>query len=170
MKRFLPSAAGCAIFFVAAKIAFTQSPAKTESDSNRVTVSMNADGSRTVYQFDDAQHKATATTTSDDGKVREKIHYVMDDLGRFSSGTIFGPDGRLRFKSRYKYDSAGRLEDETQSAEDGTLLHKIVYSYDQNGKQTGYSIFDANGKLVGRISGSLSSPTASPKSRAKTSR
>jgi len=65
MKRFLPSAAGCAIFFVAAKIAFTQSPEKTESDANRVTVSMNADGSRTVYQFDDAQHKATATTTSD---------------------------------------------------------------------------------------------------------
>ena len=170
MKRFLPLAAGCAIFFVAAKIAFTQSPEKTESDANRVTVSMNADGSRTVYQFDDARHKAIATTTSHDGKVREKIHYDMDDLGRFSSGTIFGPDGRLRFKSRYKYDSAGRLEDETQSAEDGTLLHKIVYSYDQNGKQTGYSIFDANGKLIGRTSGSLSSPTASPKSRAKASR
>ncbi len=106
MKRFLPSAAGCAIFFIAAKIAFTQSPEKTESDANRVTVSMNADGSHTVYQFDDARHKAIATTTSQDGKVREKIHYDMDDLGRFSSGTIFGPDGRLRFKSRYKYDSA----------------------------------------------------------------
>jgi hypothetical protein len=170
MKRFLPSATGCAIFFVAAKIAFTQSPEKTESDAIRVTVSMKADGSRTVYQFDDAQHKAIATTTSHDGKVREKIHYDMDDLGRFSSGTIFGPDGRIRFKSRYKYDSAGRLQEETQSAEDGTILHRIVYSYDQNGKQTGYSIFDANGKLIGRTSASSSSPTASPKSRAKTSR
>lgn len=170
MKRFLRSTIGCSILFVAAKIAFAQSAEKTQSDAIRVTVSMNADGSRTVYQFDDAQHKAIATTTNHDGKLREKIHYDMDDLGRFSSGTIFGPDGRLRFKSRYKYDAAGRLQDEIQSAEDGTLLHKIVYSYDQSGKQTGYSIFDANGRLIGRTSASSLSPTASPKPRAKASR
>jgi len=88
---------------------------------------MKPDGSRTVYKFDGAQHKAVATTTDQDGKLREKIHY----------------------------DGSGRLEQETQSAENGTLLHKIVYSYDPAGKQTGYSIFDANGKLVGRtITGS----------------
>src|SRR5213076_439861 len=125
----VPSTIGCVLLLCAVKIAFSQPSERPENGAVRVTVSMNADGSRTVYQFDDARHKAIATTTSRDGKVREKIHYDMDDLGRFSSGTIFGPDGRLRFKSRYKYDSAGRLENETQSAEDGTLLHKIVYGY-----------------------------------------
>ena len=152
------------------KIAFGQSPKKTEINAARVTVSMNADGSRTVYKFYDAQHKAIATTTGQDGKVRQTIRYALDDAGRFSSGQIFGPDGRLRFKSRYSYDSEGRLQEETQSAENDTLLHKIVYSYNQNGKQTGYSIFDASGKLLGRKTPLISAPSSSPKSREKSSR
>ena len=152
-----------------AKIAFGQSPEKTEINAARVTVSMNADGSRTVYQFDDAQHKAIATTTGQDGKLRQTIRYELDDAGRFSSGRIFGPDGRLRFKSRYTYDSAGRLQEEAQSAENDALLHKIVYSYDENGKQIGYSIFDASGKLLGRSTPLVTAPSPSPKSRAKSS-
>jgi YD repeat-containing protein len=152
------------------KIAFGQSPEKTEINAARVTVSMNADGSRTVYKFDDAQHKAIATTTGQDGKVRQTIRYALDDVGRFSGGQIFGPDGRLRFKSRYSYDREGRLQEETQSAENDTLLHKIVYSYNQNGKQTGYSIFDASGKLLGRTTPLVTAQSPSPKSRAKSSR
>jgi hypothetical protein len=144
------STIGSAVLLCVAKIVFSQSPGQPENNAIRVTVSMNADGSRTVYKFDDAQHQAVATITGQDGKLREKIRYETDDEGRFSSGTIFGPDGRFRFKSQYKYDSSGHLQEETQSAEDGTLLHKIVYSYDQTGKRTGYSIFDGNGKLVGR--------------------
>jgi hypothetical protein len=89
---------------------------------------MHPDGSRTVYTFDNAQHKAVATTTDPGGRLRETIRYELDDAGRFSSGEISGPDGRFRFKSRYKYDDAGRLLEETQSAQNGTLLHKIVYS------------------------------------------
>ena len=156
MRLFLlRSTIGCALLLCAAKSGFGQPPDTTENNANRVTVSMKADGSRTVYKFDDAQHKAVATTTDQEGKLREKIHYDIDEAGRFSSGTVFGPDDRLRFKSQYKYDGSGRLQEETQSAENGTLLHKIVYSYDPAGKQTGYSVFDANGKLVGRtITGS----------------
>jgi hypothetical protein len=105
-----------------AKSGFGQSPEKTEISAARVTVSMNADGSRTVYQFDDAQHKAIATTTGQDGKLRQTIRYELDDAGRFSSGRIFGPDGRLRLKSRYTYDSAGRLQEEAQSAENDAPL------------------------------------------------
>ena len=153
-----------------ANIALSQDAEKTEINAARVTVSMNADGSRTVYQFDDTQHKAIATTTGQDGKVRQTIRYELDDAGRFSSGRIFGPDGRFRFKSRYIYDNAGHLEQETQSAEDGALLHKIVYSYDQNGKQTGYSIFDASGKLLGRTAPAITAPSPSAKSREKSSR
>jgi len=172
-----------------AKNAFSQSPEKNEINAARVTVSMNADGSRTVYQFDDAQHKAIATTTGqdgklrqtiryeaiatttgEDGKLRQTIRYELDDVGRFSGGRIFGPDGRLRLKSRYTYDSEGRLQEETQSAENDAVLHKIVYSYDQNGKQTGYSIFDASGKLLGRKTPLVSRPSPSPKSREKSSR
>jgi len=165
---------GCAIVLTALicgdKIAFSQSPEKTDINAARVTVSMKADGSRTVYQFDDAHHKAIATTTGQDGKLRQTIRYELDDADRFSRGRIFGPDGRLRFKSRYTYDSAGRLQEETQSAANDTLLHKIVYSYDQNGKQTGYSIFDASGKLLGRTTPSVTSPASSPKAREKSPR
>ena len=136
----------------------------------RVMMTMNSDGSRTVYKFDDAHHKAVATMTGEDGKTRQRMDYDLDESGRFSSGNVFGPDGRLLFKSRYIYDSAGRPQEETQSAEDGTVLHKIVYSYDQNGKQTGYSIFDGSGKLLGRTIAPSMNPSPSPKSRAKRSR
>ena len=152
------STIGCVLLLCAVKIAFGQPSERPENGAVRVTVSMNTDGSRTVYEFDDAQHKAIATTTGENGKLREKIHYDIDEAGRFSSGTIFGSDGHLRFRSRYKYDSSGRLQEETQSAENGTLLHKIVYSYDPTGKRTGYSIFDANGKLVGSTFASSPSP------------
>ena len=151
-------------------IGLSQSPEQARSDAVRVTVSMHPDGSRTVYKFDNAQHKAVATTTDPDGKLRETIRYELDDAGRFSSGEVSGPDGRFRFKSRYKYDDAGRLLEETQSAEDGALLHKIVYSYDASGKQTGYSVFDASGKLMGGQSASKIRPSSSPKPREKGSR
>jgi hypothetical protein len=157
----------CALLISGDTIGLGQSPAQAPTDAVRVTMSMHPDGSRTVYNFDNAQHKATATTTGQDGKVRETIRYELDDAGRFSSAEISGPDGRVRLKSRYKYDDAGRILEEAQSAADGTLQHKIVYSYDSSGKQTGYSIFDASGKLVGRKSAAISRPSPSPKPREK---
>jgi hypothetical protein len=160
----------CAFVVCGTKIGLSQSPEQPPSDAVRVTVSMHPDGSRTVYQFDNAQRKALATTTDQDGKLRETIRYELDNAGRFSSGEISGPDGRLRFKSRYKYDDAGRLLEETQNAQDGTLLHKIVYSYDASGKQTGYSVFDASGKLVGGKGVAKARPSASPKAREKGAR
>jgi hypothetical protein len=160
----------CALMVCGTEIALSQSAEQMRSDAVRVTVSMHPDGSRTVYKFDNAQHKAVATTTDPDGKLRQTIRYELDDAGRFSSGEISGPNGRFRFKSRYKYDDAGRLLEETQSAEDGTLLHKIVYSYDAAGKQSGYSVFDASGKLVGGKSPAKIRPASSPKGREKGSR
>jgi hypothetical protein len=160
----------CVLVVCGTKIGFSQSPEQTGSDTVRVTVSMHPDGSRTVYKFDNAQHKAVATTTDPDGKLHETIRYELDDAGHFSSGEISGPDGRLRFKSRYKYDDAGHILEETQSAADGTLLHKIVYSYDASGEQTGYSVFDASGKLVGGKSAAKVRPSSSPKAREKSSR
>ena len=157
----------CALVVCANEIGLSQSPERPPSDAVRVTVSMHPDGSRTIYKFDNAQHKAVATTTDPDGKLRETIRYELDDAGRFSSSVISGPDGRLRFKSRYKYDDAGHLLEETQSSEDGTLLHKIVYSYDASGKQTGYSVLDAAGKLVGGQSAAKVRPSSSPKAREK---
>src|SRR5881394_63153 len=98
----------------ASEIAFTQTPEQSGSDAVRVTVSMHPDGSRTVYNFDNAQHKAVATTTGPDGKIRETIRYELDSAGHFSSAEISGPDGRLRLRSRYKYDDMGRILEETQ--------------------------------------------------------
>jgi len=154
----------------ASEIGFTQAPQSSGSDAVRVTVSMHPDGSRTVYNFDNAQHKAVATTNDADGKLRKTIRYELDDAGRFSSAEISGPDGRIRLKSRYKYDNAGRQLEETQSAPDGTLQHKIVYNYDSSGKQTGYSVFDASGKLVGGKGAAIVRPSPSPKPREKNRR
>src|SRR5438067_13137135 len=133
--KFLPLglAVPSALLVCGIAIGFGQSPEQAGSDAVRVTVSMHPDGSRTVYKFDNAQHKAVATTTDPDGKLRETIRYELDDAGRFSTGEISGPDGRLRFKSRYKYDDAGRLLEETQSSENGRLVHKSLYIYDGYG-------------------------------------
>ena len=141
--------------------------ATIENDAVRVTVSINQDGSRRVYKFQDAEHKASATTTGKDGKVREKIRYQLDDAGHFSSASIFGGDGKLRFKSRYQYDAAGRLQEEIQTDEKDAMLHKIVYSYSDAGKPTGYSVFDANGKLINRVATAAPAPSSSPKPRQK---
>lgn len=168
MKFFpLGLAIPCALLVCGDAIVFGQSPEQATGDAVRVTVSMHPDGSRTVYNFDNPQHKATATTTGQDGKVRETIRYELDDAGRFSSAEVSGPDGRVRLKSRYKYDNAGHILEEAQSAPDGSLQHKIVYSYDSSGKQTGYSVFDASGKLVGGTHAGSSSPSPSPKPREK---
>src|ERR1051326_8562132 len=163
--RFAPGLA-CALFICGGANAFGQD----RTDAVRVTMSMHSDGSRTVYNFDNTQHTALATTTDPDGKVRQTIRYQLDNAGRFSTGEVSGPDGRVRLKSRYKYDDAGRILEEAQSAADGTLLHKIVYSYDSAGKQTGYSVFDASGKLVSRTGGLAARPSPSPKTREKTKR
>jgi hypothetical protein len=152
-----------AAIFLCARLAFSQMPAPAEDDTVRVKVTINPDESRTVYEFDPPHHKATGTTTERDGKLRGKILYELDDTGRFASGRIFGPDGRFRFKSLYKYDSAGRLQEETQRGNDDSLLARIVYSYDSEGKQTGYSIFDASGKLIGQTSPPTPTPTSSAK-------
>src|SRR5262245_33219743 len=168
MMKCFRSAPGlaCAFFICGGATVFSQAP----SDAVRVTMSMHPDGSRTVYNFDNAQHTAVATTTDPDGKVRQTIRYQLDNAGRFSTGEVSGPDGRVRLKSRYKYDDAGRILEEAQSAPDGTLLNKIVYNYDSAGKQTAYSVVDASGKLVSRVGGAAARRTASPKPRAKTKR
>jgi hypothetical protein len=170
--KFLPLglAFACTLLVCGTAIGFGQSSEQAQSDAVRVTVSMHPDGSRTVYNFDNAQHKAVATTTDADGKLRETIRYELDDAGHFSSAEISGPDGRIRLKSRYKYDNAGRILEETQSAPDGTFLHKIVYNYDSSGKQTGYSVFDASGKLVGGKGAAIVRGSPSPKPREKTRR
>lgn len=167
MKRFrFASGLACALLICGGAAAFGQA----SSDAVRVTMSMHPDGSHTVYNFDNAQHTAVSTTTDPDGKVRETIRYQLDNAGRFSTGEVSGPDGRVRLKSRYKYDDAGHILEETQSAANGTLQNKIVYSYDSAGKQSGYSVFDASGKLISRTGGSAIRSSPSPKPPGKTKR
>ena len=123
----------------------------------RVTVSINSDGSKTVYEFDAPRHRATATTTGKDGKLVGRIRYTLDDAGRFASGEVYGPDDQFRFRTLYKYDDAGKLIQETQLGQDEVVRNKIVYAYDKNGKQTGYTVYDTAGKVIRRA------PEAAPK-------
>ena len=136
-------------------------PTSPQSDSPiRVRVSVNADGSRTTYRFDDAKHEAVATTTDEEGGPRGKVIYQTDDAGRFISGVVFGPDGKFVFKTLYKYGDGGRLEEETHLNQQGGIINKVVYKYDAHGKEIGYSIFDANGKLTAGTVTASPSPDA----------
>ena len=126
--------------------------------SIRVTLSLNDDGSKTVYETDTANKKATATTTSAAGKVTAKIRYTLDEAGRYETGEVFGPDDKMRFKTTYKYDSAGQLKEETQLTPQDAVRHRIVYAFDAAGKPAGYSVFDASGNLLGQTTQKMPAP------------
>ncbi len=119
-------------------------------DAVRVTVTMNPDGSKTVYQTDGANHRSTATTTGASGKAQGKIIYKLDASGRYESGEVFAANGTLRFKTRYRYDTAWHLLEETQLAKDDSAQNRIVYSYDASGHSAGYAVYDGDGRLLGR--------------------
>jgi hypothetical protein len=160
MRSFvLKSTIQLAILLCALPCALAQTPETGQPDAVRVRVALNSDGSRTTYEFDNAHHKATAATTTPDGRLLARIRYEIDDASRFTSGVIFGPDDKFRFKSLYKYDGAGRLEQETHLRKDDSVINKLVYSYNQAGKLTGYSVYDGSGKLVA----SSTTPTPTPK-------
>jgi hypothetical protein len=155
-----------ATFALAISVSAQTTEAK-QSDGVRVTVSMNTDGSRTVYEFDAINHKAVATTTGPDGKLRGRINYTLDDAGRFSTGEVHGRDGALRFKTIYKYDTFGRIQQETQTDKDDAVLHKLVYNYDDAGKQVGYSVFDASGRLISQTPSKQERPARAPEKKSR---
>ena len=135
--------------------------AQSSDDTIRVTVTVNADGSRTTYQYDNSKHEAIATTADSDGKARGKVAYKIDNNGRFESGIVYGPDDKFLFKTLYKYDAAGRLEEETHLDKDDSVVNRTVYKYDPTGKQVGFSVFDATGKLISGKAVATPSATAS---------
>ena len=149
-------------FVAAGERAFSQAQGSTASDSIRVTMSLNDDGSQTVYETDTANRKATAATTSAAGKLQGKIRYTLDEAGRYETGEVYGPDDKLRFKTLYKYEASGRLKEETQLTKEGAVRHKIVYAFDAAGKPAGYSVFDASGKLLGQTTQKAPASAAQP--------
>ena len=158
----------CALFsglFLAAITKLDAQLSTPAPDTIRVTVSLNADGTRTTYEIDAPHHRATATTTTRDGKMVGRIRYVLDDASRFASGEVYGSDDQLRFKTLYKYDAAGKLIQETQFSADDSVRNKIVYAYGTNGRQSGYTVYDAAGKVVRQTPGV--SPRPSPASKRK---
>jgi YD repeat-containing protein len=124
----------------------------------RVSVVLNADGSRTTYETDAGNRKSVATTTGANGKMREKINYDLDEDGRFVRGEVLGPKGEFRFNALYKYDANNHLSEETHLAKDGTVIGKIVFRYDDAGHQTGYAAYDGEGRLLGQTAASTATP------------
>jgi hypothetical protein len=135
--------------------------AQEDNSEVRVSVVLNADGSRTVYETNAATHKTVATTTGKDGKLREKIRWDLDENGRFLRGEVFGPKEQFRFILQNKYDASNHLVEETHFAKDQSVIGKIVFRYDAAGHQIGYSTYDGAGKLLGQTV----APTASPAKR-----
>ncbi len=147
---------GFAVIFTAAALAFSaakaQLPTSAASTAIRVTVSQNADGTRTSYETNPAEKRATATTTDHRGKVIGVIRYTLDDAGRYATGEAFGPGDKFLFRSAYKYDGIGRVAEETRMNQENVLQMKLVFAYDSNGKQAGYSVYDPAGKKIGETS------------------
>ena len=135
--------------------------AQEDNSEVRVSVVLNADGSRTVYESNAANRKTVATTTGKDGKLREKIRYELDENGRFARAEVLGPKEQFRFFAEYKYDGSNHLIEETHFAKDQSVIGKIVFRYDAAGHQIGYSSYDGAGKLLGQTV----APTASPAKR-----
>ena len=138
-------------FFLLLAIATTPLSIQAEQsadDTVRVTVTVNADGSRTTYQYDNSKHEAIATTTDPGGKARGKVVYRIDNAGRFETGLVYGPDDKFLFKRAYKYDAGGRLAEETHLDKSDIVVNRTLYKYDPAGRQIGFSIVDATGKLI----------------------
>src|SRR5437588_12869185 len=112
--------------------------AQEDNSDVRVSVVLNADGSRTVYESNAANHKTVATTTGKDGNVREKIRYDLDENGRFARAEVLGPKEQFRFFAQYKYDGSNHLIEETHLAKDQNVIGRIVFGYDAAGHQLGY--------------------------------
>src|SRR5438309_7562064 len=132
--------------------------AQQDSGDVRISVVLNTDGSRTVYENDAANHKTVATTTGKDGKLREKIRWDLDENGRFLRGEVFGPKEQFRFTLQNKYDASNHLVEETHLAKDQSVIGKIVFRYDAAGHQIGYSTYDGAGKLLGQTVAPSTSP------------
>jgi len=132
--------------------------AQDDNGEVRVSVVLNADDSRTVYQRNPATHKTVATTTGKDGKLREIIRYDLDENGRFARAEVLGPKDQFRFFAQYKYDGANHLIEETHFAKDQSVIGKIVFRYDAAGHQIGYSTYDGAGKLLGQTVAPSTSP------------
>jgi hypothetical protein len=132
--------------------------AQEDNGEVRVSVVLNADGSRTVYEANAAKHKTVATTTGKDGKVREKIRWDLDESGRFLRGEVLGPKEQFRFILQNKYDANNHLLEETHLAKDQSVIGKIVFRYDAGGHQIGYSTYDGAGKLLGQAVALSASP------------
>src|SRR5947209_7228801 len=146
-----------AIFFCVSTVPFC-ALAQEENGEVRVSVVLNADGSRTVYETNAATRKTVATTSGKDGKLREKIRWDLDENGRFLRGEVFGPKEQFRFILQNKYDANNRLIEETHFARDQSLIGKIVFRYDAAGHQIGYSTYDGAGKLLGQTLAPSPSP------------
>jgi YD repeat-containing protein len=147
MHRFL---AFSALLLAASPLGFGQEV--SPSSEVRVSVVLNADGSRTVYEADNANHKSVATTTEANGKLREKIRYDLDENGRFLRSEVLGPKEQFRFVAKYRYDANNRLIEETHFAKDETVIGRLAFQYDAAGRQVGYSAYDGAGKLLGQTS------------------
>ena len=105
MKHFrFASGLACALLICGGATAFGQA----STDAVRVTMSMHPDGSRTVYNFDNAQHTAVSTTTDPDGKVRQTIRYQLETLA--ASRPEKFPDRMVAFDSRAVTSMTTRAE------------------------------------------------------------
>ena len=98
--------------------------------------------------------------TGKDGKLREKSLPWMTRA--LATGEVYGADEPFRFRT--SISTTPRQAHRGNSDREGrSVRNKIVYVYDKEGKQTGYSVYDAAGKLIRRTPGL--SPSATPASK-----
>jgi hypothetical protein len=120
---------------------------------------MNADGTRTTYEFDSPQHRAIATTTGKDGKTVGKIRYTLDEAGRFMSGEVYGADDQLSFKALYKYHPAGNSPRKPSSGPTMSPVTRSSAPMIRTENKPAITVYDAAGKLIRGTPGVSPRPT-----------
>src|SRR5262249_54839980 len=107
------------------------------NDSNEVT-------SRTVWVYErDGRLTKTITYGAAD-EIRFYDTFKYDENGKKIRTDYLNGDGSSRGYDVFIYDSRGYLIEITHS--DGILQHRDTYEYDDHGNQTGWSVYDRNGR------------------------
>ncbi len=104
------------------------------SDTVRVKVTLNPDGSRTAYEFDTAHHTATATTTSRDGKPAAKFSTSSMRPAVSRPALFTARTGSFASRAYISTTTPAGCRKRRNSTKDGAVISKIVYTYDSAGK------------------------------------
>jgi hypothetical protein len=149
-------------FLLSLLCAATLAHAQESYGTIRSTTKLRPDGSKSTTLLDPEKRTADETIVSQDGKVMQKITYLLGD-GDLAVGAIFYDlKGNVKYKASYKRDGQGRVIESNFTSSDDRFLgkRKFIYGSSDTARMEDY---DANGVLITRPQAVR--PAATPKKK-----